>query len=110
MAKLSTGVAGRSFRGRLFLSGVPEGSFDGNLLGGSAPADMRNGLFALKANIVAAGGTWVVVSRYSGYTQSPPKYKKVPTPRTAGIATPVDNISVDVRLASQRRRLAGRGA
>lgn len=104
-----TGLAGRSFRGRTYLAGITETATQGNVL---APASVNNivaAFDALDGVITAAGGTWGVVSRYSGYTQSPPKYKKIPTPRAAGIFTDIINNSADANLDSMKSRLTGRG-
>lgn len=105
-----TGLAGRSFRGRTYLGGIVKPGTTGNLLDSGYVTDILNAFDALDAGITAAGGTWGVVSKYSGYTQTPPKYKKVPTPRVAGIFTDIIDNSMDNRLDSQRKRLAGRGS
>jgi len=54
--------------------------------------------------------TQVMVSFYSGFTNevygSPPKYRRVPTPRAAGVTFPIVNYVAQPNLGSQRRRLA----
>lgn len=96
---LRTGLRGRSFRGRSYISGLPvtvrqdDGNatvaFIGNLI---------NALAALKTVITGLGAIWVVVSKYTN---------KVP--RAAGLCTPVTAIAADQSFDSQRRRLVGRG-
>jgi hypothetical protein len=104
-----TGLAGRSFRGRTFFPGLVENAVTGNEI----PTPYKDGIvgafLALDGRIIAAGGTWGIVSRYSGYTQTPPKYKKVPTPRAVGLFTDITVSSANVFLDSMRRRLTGRG-
>jgi hypothetical protein len=104
-----TGVAGKSFRGRTYFAGYPQTAGGGNTINSDEVTSWLNGVDALDAAITTAGGTWGVLSRYHGYTQTAPKYKKVPTPRSEGIFTDIINHSMDNRLDSQRRRLTGRG-
>jgi hypothetical protein len=103
-------VAGRSFRGRTYLAGFPNNAFVNGFIDASAANDVTNAYDAIDGLINAAGGTWGVVSKYHGYTQSPPKYKKVPTPRAEGIFTDIIDNSTDNKPDSQRRRLVGRGS
>jgi hypothetical protein len=54
------------------------------------------------------GFTWCVVSRFSGHTIV--NGEKVPTPRAAGVITPVTTAAwADDVVDNQRRRLEGRG-
>jgi len=108
--KHSTGLAGRSFRGRTFLAGLPRTFVENNQVSEAYRDEMVAATDAIDGLINTAGGTWGVVSKYSGYTQSPPKYKKVPTPRAVGIFTDIINNSADVNVDSMRRRLNGRGS
>lgn len=105
---LRTGRAGRSFRGRNYIVGLPDAATTGNTLTPtfrSIVLGYYDQLLALQADI---GWQLVVVSRFSGFTIV--DGKKVPTPRVEGIATAVTAaIFVDNTVDSQRRRLPGRG-
>lgn len=99
-----TANRGRSFRGRNYLIGLPGDSVDGNTLSSTYTTDMVAAYGDLQALVVSVGYTWVVVSRYSGFTIV--AGKKVPTPRAAGIATPVTSVLfTDNIVDSQRGRL-----
>lgn len=99
-----TASRGRSFRGRNYLLGIPVVSVSGNEIAPlylAAMTDAYNGLLPIAA---ALGLDWVVVSRYSGYTVV--DGKKIPTPRAAGLATPIVNaVFTDNIVDSQRNRL-----
>lgn len=104
-----TGLAGRSARGRLFLAGIRDQDIVlGNLVAGFA-AGLLPAFNNFQIAIEAGGLLWGVLSKFSGYTQTPPKYKKVPTPRAEGIFNHVVSILIDSVVDSQRRRLPGRG-
>jgi hypothetical protein len=99
--RLTTGLAGRSYRGRIFLPGVSLASV------GPTPNQLQLasatgyvGVFEqLKTALDAADLTWVVLS-----------YRNNKTWRTTAVATPITGISYfDLNLDSQRRRLSGRG-
>ncbi len=100
----TTGRAGRSFRGRTSFSGVPDTNKLNNTLKPEYVAWLLTQVDALDAAILAGGGTWGVVSKYSGYTQDPPKYKKVPTPRAEGIFTDIIDHNCTGRIGSQDSR------
>lgn len=105
---LRTGHAGRSFRGRNYVPAIPIGAVTVNTLS----SDYRTGVANAYNNIVTAGvdDGWqgVVVSRYHGFTVS--GGRKIPTPRSEGIATPISAVFFsDSTVDSQRRRLPGRG-
>lgn len=98
--KFSTGSAGRSFRGRMYWTGIAESQASGNvLLDAVADAfvtDMNDFFDDVET---ATGLTHVVVSYCNGNAW-----------RTTGVATPVLTVLLtDKNLDSQRRRLAGRG-
>ena len=97
-----TGSRGRSFRGRNYIAGIPEGVVAGNRFSGDWAAAMTaayNNLIAIAADLDC---TWVVVSRYSGMGGTPRR----PIPRAAGVTTPVLSASfTDNIVDSQRRRL-----
>lgn len=102
-----TGLRGRAYRGRNYIVGIPEGKRDG--ISKVLPSYGDDLIAAYSGLITAAlgpGQTWVVVSRFSGISGSPPR----PTPRIAGVTTPVTSVTLaDLGLDSQRRRLPGRG-
>lgn len=97
---LRTPFAGRSFRGRTYWIGLPEGSVNGDFVG---PSTAQNILTTVRALIEEVpqplNAQLVVVSRYSNGA-----------PRAVGIATPVTSaVLVDNRVDTQRRRLVGVG-
>ena len=99
-----TANRGRSFRGRNYLLGIGVDQVSGNDLIPTivtAYTDAYNGLIPIAG---ALDLTWVVVSRFSGFTVV--DGKKVPTPRAAGLATPIINaLFTDTTVDSQRNRL-----
>lgn len=101
-----TANRGRSFRGRNYISGISTTQLvDSNTFEVSyaeAVHDAYNGL----NSALSVSADWVVVSRFSGKSGTPPR----PTPRVAGIATLVTAVViVDRTVDSMRRRLPGRG-
>lgn len=102
---LQTGLAGRSFRGRIYLVGLASGQTTGGANASnmtvSAATLIVTCYTALKTAIegIGAGYHIVVVSYRTGLAW-----------RTSGVATPIINFSyADLNLDSQRRRLPGRG-
>jgi hypothetical protein len=92
---LRTGLAGRSFRGRLFLGGFSETQSDGNYMFGNLPNVLRDALVDIVDAITSLDRRVVVVSRFSGGQ-----------PRTTAVVTPVTAILArTVRVATQRKRL-----
>ena len=100
----TTGKAGRSYRGRTSVAGITIGSVNNNILQESTANAVTDAFDALDAAIIAAGGTWGIVSKYSGYTWSPPPYRKIPTPRAEGIFTDIINNFCSRRIGSQDSR------
>lgn len=98
---LPTGKAGRSYRGRIYVGGVPDGQVVDGLLSGTyraaVQAGLTNMLLAVKAATTAIP---VVVSYY---------HNKVlrPTPVTTEIGTPASRTTYP---GSQRRRRPGIGS
>jgi hypothetical protein len=93
--KFSTAQRGRSRRGRVYMSGIPEQDVTGNFLNSSPQADMVSGWRTFLTNVAdSIGGVHVVISRTSD-------------PATVTRVTSVD--ATDNVLDSQRRRLTGRG-
>jgi hypothetical protein len=101
-----TDLRGRSFRGRNYVIGLTEDMVDGNSLEAGVSEPWRLAYAHLGTLVADIDWTWVVVSRFSGVSGSPPE----PTPRVAGVTTPITSVVVvDQFIDSQRRRLSGRG-
>lgn len=97
--KLATGKAGRSFRGRLYFVGLYESAVTGDFVAVGVADAILTALNDLKADMAAQGYEWVVVSRFANGL-----------PRVNAVVTPITTISyVDLRVDTQRRRLAGEG-
>lgn len=99
--KLSTGLAGRSQRGRLFYVGLTANLLDTNpqFVSASMVSWIVGALNNLKTTAAANGDTWGVVSYRSGGVW-----------RATGQFTPITTaVAVDRNVDSQRRRLTGRG-
>jgi hypothetical protein len=106
-----TAQRGRSFRGRNYMLGLHRDALGTSI--NTITTAFSNAATAAYDDIAAAGADfgWEmgVVSRFSGFTIV--DGKKVPTPRTTGIFTPITSITVsDNTVDNQRRRLPGRGA
>lgn len=96
---LRTGLAGRSFRGRNYLSGLPPSAVIGNTLDNDFRTGYATGYAALLDLLSDTDFVWGVVSRVTAGL-----------PRVAGIITAITSvIIVDAFVDSQRRRLSGRG-
>jgi hypothetical protein len=91
---LRTGLAGRSFRGRLYHIGLAESNITGNVINTVYQTSLGN----LYASLITPGGannpTMVVASRYSNGL-----------PRVTGLTTPVSSLQINTRVDTQRRRL-----
>lgn len=95
-----TFLRGRSFRGRIYHYALPEAQVTGNAVAGAFVTTVLAGWSAL-LTLVNADGNWemVVVSRFTD-----------DNPRSAGIFTPVSDLTSDGIIDSNRRRLPGRGS
>lgn len=98
--KLSTGLTGRSHRGRQYYVGLPSGDLRGDRQGvtTATQAAIKGFYDALLSDLVAAGVELVVASFFSGGA-----------PRATAVTTPVTDFFVNATLDSQRRRLPERG-
>lgn len=98
--KFQTGLAGRSYRGRVFHGGISvDMLLTTNTLNGTFATNIRNHYRGISDVGTLNGGTHVVVSRISGGVN-----------RVTGVHTPVTNITyTDTVLDSMRTRLPGRG-
>lgn len=96
--KFVTGLAGRSFKGRNYLPGIPRNQVAGSYIS----VDWANAVkaaYGLLLTTVEDIGVWTVVSRYHDLA-----------PRVTGVATPINSVGyTDLVLDSRRRRLPGRG-
>lgn len=94
-----TALRGRSFRGRTFLVGLLTSILDDAGTGdGVTLAGIAAGFIQHLITVPEPGWVWVVVSHFAEGVA-----------RAAGLATPIEQVSVDTLLDSQRRRLIGRG-
>lgn len=91
-----TGHRGRSFRGRTFHIGFPEGYRVGNTITGAAQTFLIQAYTHLLTLGVAPIFHLGVVSRYSGTVRRP-----------TGIWTQATAVTLDTNIDSQRRRLPG---
>lgn len=103
-----TALRGRSFRGRNYFVGLNIGQYDGNSVLVTTVGAIQDAYSLLlpSGGVVPSGVNWVVLSRFSGMSGTPPE----PTPRPAGVTEPVTAVQiVDPTIDSMRRRLPGRG-
>lgn len=98
--KFTTGLAGRSYRGRLYFVGLAETEVVGDFVNATAAEAIRVAYDGLRTGAFAATGyDMVVVSRYHNKA-----------PRETGIASVITGVSLtDTRVDTQRRRLIGEG-
>lgn len=99
-ATISTGRAGRGFRGRMYLSGIPNDRIVVNNLIPTYVEEVNTALAQLVAPLGPLGDNDLVV--YSTQLAG--------SPRAGGVATRATSVSLrDNVVDSQRRRLPGRG-
>jgi hypothetical protein len=101
-----TGLAGRSFRGRTYLVGIPAGvGTSPNVVDGPTYADPAVDAFGSLITAIpgaVAGSEWVVCSRYHANPLPPPVGS---VPRAAGVMTPITSVGYhDLFMDFQRRR------
>lgn len=99
--KLATALAGRSYRGRIYIPSICLGCAGSNQVTPGAQAAYISSLTTLMTNLTAHNANWqlCVASRYNNGAW-----------RTTGVCTPATGWSaVNSALDSQRRRLPGRG-
>lgn len=95
--KKQTGLAGRSFRGRIYHMGMGEAEVSGNFVDGTYAANVEDAWNTLLTDMQETG---------NGFDMVVVSYRTNGAPRTAGLATDVTSIvSVDLRVDTQRRRL-----
>lgn len=101
VVKFTTGLAGRSNRGRSYWVGLPESNVTGDYVS-SAIANVIVAAWTQLRTVVlpALNAELVVISRQTGGA-----------PRTTGVANAVTNVLyTDLRVDTQRRRLTGEGS
>jgi len=108
--KNGSGFTGRSQRGRTYWVGLSEGIVNGNTVDSTWQGQVLQNMGELRTAIINLGYEFVVVSRHTGRTCDVVKCKKIPTPRSVGVTTPITGFTADLVVDSQRRRLPGRGA
>lgn len=96
--KKSSNVRGRGSQGRFFWIGLPEAAVEGNRV-----------TAAINGGIIAAANALLEALIQATYPMVVVSYCENNAWRVAGVATPVTGFSTDMRIDSQRRRLAGRG-
>lgn len=94
----TTGLRGRSFRGRTYHIGLTQGAIVANSLATENQALLLGAYQTLLSSLSLSTMSLVVVSKYANHVA-----------RTTGIATDITAASLDGSLDSQRRRLNGRG-
>jgi len=98
--KFGTGLAGRSYRGRMYWPLLMDSEVNNGLLSGAFAGQIRSGVEDFFASILAGSGDQHVIASYANDCEW----------RTTGVFTDVTSYTyVDLNLDSQRRRLPGRG-
>lgn len=97
--KWLTGHTGRSYRGRMFIAGLPESMVSGNEVTSDWALAVRSSANSLLTAVLGADWVPVIVSRRNDGAE-----------RTTPLTTPITIADyTDRAIDSQRRRLAGRG-
>lgn len=98
--KWTTGLTGRSFRGRTYHIGLGEDKVVGDTVQDAHRLELQTAYNALRTALQQIDPTWVlvVVSRITNGV-----------PRPSGVTTPIVAASVNGTVDSQRRRLLTRG-
>jgi len=98
--KHTTGLGGRSYRGRSYWIGLTMNSVeDGDKISALAAAALAGKYNTLRSDLDAAGWTFVIVSKYSGVDEDG---KAIP--RSEGIMTAVTASSCEQGIDTQRHR------
>lgn len=94
VASFATAKTGRSFRGRAYHAGLNEASVTDNDIGVARAAAVVGHYADLVTSLAVQNALLVVGSFQSGGV-----------PRAVGVATPVESVSMNTRVDTQRRRL-----
>lgn len=89
---------GRSFRGRIYVPGIPDAAITNSTFTDTFIADMEGNLGQLMVALDDTNFVWGVVSRYTGGA-----------PRASGVFTQISGFRVNATAATQRRRRLGVG-
>jgi len=101
--KHTTGVTGRSKRGRTYFIGLcPVHLLSADTITAAYVTSFTNAYNTLRTNLAAAGWTFVINSKYSGVTIV--GGRRVATPRANGIMQAVTASSVENAVDTQRHR------
>lgn len=104
--KWTTGLAGRSFRGRTYHIGLVTSELaDPNHISTGFQTTLANAYQALISAVEGTGNNLVVASFYHGVDTA-----GKPIPRSTAVLTIIDNAVVNTTIDSQRRRLPERGS
>lgn len=95
--KWTTGLRGRSYRGRTYIPGMTASVFTGNTISGGNATALTTIYAGLITNMLAPWELVVVSLMHDGAW------------RSVATVTPISGASVDIYADSQRRRLTGRG-
>jgi hypothetical protein len=95
---LFTDLAGRSYRGRSYMPGIPESYVTLSGISSMLAGDYAGVFIDLVDTLSTAGYELVVTSFQTGLA-----------PRVAAVSTPITSVGVNTTVDSQRRRLPGRG-
>lgn len=95
--KWTTGLSGRSFRGRTYHIGLASTLITGDTVGAGFIPNLVTAYGNLIDSMLADWELVVASSYHAGAW------------RTTGVATPITGVSIEPYVDSQRRRLAGRG-
>lgn len=97
--KWSTGLAGRSFRGRTYHIGLAKNQVAGQIVVSSSLSSIVTAYLLLISAVTTAGAALSVASRFH-----------LGVVRVTGVTTHILSASADPVIDSQRRRLPGRGS
>lgn len=98
--KFLSGHVGRSYRGRIYIGGIPGSVVVANAVNGTWATNTAAALVTVNTDTAAVDYTQVIVSRYAdGVLLTPPETRVVETITWT-----------DLNTDSQRKRLNGRGA
>lgn len=106
---LRTGFKGRRYRGRMFISGAPEGSSAGGLWSAGQLALFQAFAADLVAHYGAGGASIYTMVVWSPADPTFVKKDGTPAPRVGNLATQIVGITVASAVKTLRRRALGAG-
>jgi hypothetical protein len=94
-ASLHTNARGRSFRGRMYIGGLPLSAVNNPISFYAANTDaVRDALDVLRTDTWTNDARWGVLTKYANKVA-----------RSEGFTTNIESVSIDTKIDSQRRRL-----